>query len=46
MIDAPYDDAVKEESVQSRILSGKKLDRCSKVIIRFPVSLPSALVKR
>ena len=25
---------------------GKKLDRCSKVIIGFPVSLPSARVKR
>ena len=25
---------------------GKKLDRCSKVIIGFTVSLPSALVKR
>ncbi len=25
---------------------GKKLDRCSKVIIGFPVSIPSALVKR
>ncbi len=24
----------------------EKLDRCSKVIIGFPVSLPSALVKR
>ena len=27
-------------------VEGKKLDRCSKVIIGFPVSLPSALVKR
>ena len=25
---------------------GRKLDRCSKVIIGFPVSIPSALVKR
>ena len=24
---------------------GRKLDRCSKVIIGFPVSIPSALVK-
>ena len=27
-------------------VEGKKLDRCSKVIIGFPVSIPSALVKR
>ena len=27
-------------------VEGKKLDRCSKVIIGFPASLPSALVKR
>ena len=25
---------------------GRKLDRCSKVIIGFPVSIPSALIKR
>ena len=25
---------------------GKKLDRCSEVIVRFPVSLPSALIKK
>ncbi len=25
---------------------GRKLDRCSKVIIGFPVSIPSALVKQ
>ena len=24
---------------------GRKLDRCSKVIIGFPVSIPSALIK-
>ena len=27
-------------------IEGRKLDRCSKVIIGFPVSIPSALVKR
>jgi len=27
-------------------IEGKKLDRCSKVIIGFPVSIPSALIKR
>ena len=27
-------------------IEGKKLDLCSKVIIGFPVSIPSALVKR
>ncbi len=26
-------------------IEGRKLDRCSKVIIGFPVSIPSALVK-
>ena len=25
---------------------GRKLDRCSKVIIGFPISIPSALIKR
>ena len=25
---------------------GRKLDRCSKVIIGFPVSIPGALIKR
>ena len=27
-------------------VEGRKLDRCSKVIIGFPVSIPRALVKR
>ncbi len=27
-------------------VEGKKLDRCSKVIVGFPVSIPRALVKR
>ena len=27
-------------------VEGRKLDRCSKVIIGFPVSIPSALIKR
>ena len=26
-------------------VEGRKLDRCSKVIIGFPVSIPSALIK-
>ena len=27
-------------------IEGRKLDRCSSVIIGFPVSIPSALIKR
>ena len=52
----PTTDVESEDHRPSGILSevwwgalsveGKKLDRCSKVIIGFPVSIPSALVKR
>ncbi len=33
-------------AVECPLSKGKKLDRCSKVINGFPVSIPSALVRR